>query len=84
MSPDERDAACLWDMLQAAKEVVEITAGVSLGTSSITGCSCAQLKEALRSSAKPREGCLRRMSPHMRKYFGDRIFAVPPSALWRT
>jgi uncharacterized protein with HEPN domain len=30
MWPEERDAARLWDMLQAAREVVEMTAGVSL------------------------------------------------------
>ncbi len=30
MRPDERDAACLWDMLQAARAVREFTEGVSL------------------------------------------------------
>ncbi len=31
MQPEERDAAYLWDMLQAAKEVHEMTAGHDLG-----------------------------------------------------
>lgn len=30
MQPEERDAAYLWDMLQAAKEVNEMTAGHDL------------------------------------------------------
>lgn len=30
MQPEERDAAYLWDMLQAAKEVREMTAGQDL------------------------------------------------------
>ena len=32
MSPDERDAGYLWDMLEAARETRELTAGMSLET----------------------------------------------------
>jgi len=31
MQPEERDAAYLWDMLQASRDVQEFTRGVSLG-----------------------------------------------------
>jgi len=32
MRPEERDAAYLWDMLEAAKEVADMTTGVTLET----------------------------------------------------
>jgi uncharacterized protein with HEPN domain len=31
MQPEERDAAYLWDMLQASRDILEFTRGVSLG-----------------------------------------------------
>jgi uncharacterized protein with HEPN domain len=31
MQPEERDAAYLWDMLEASRDILEFTRGVSLG-----------------------------------------------------
>lgn len=57
MQPEERDAVYLWDMLQAAKEVKDMTAGHNLENFLGTVFYCAPPSAEWKSSAKPR-GCI--------------------------
>jgi hypothetical protein len=58
MRPEDRDIALLWDMREAAREIVEFIKGTTYHQFTSQKVSDTLLKDKSWSSARPQEECL--------------------------
>lgn len=73
MQPEERDAAYLWDMLQAAKEVREMTAGHDLEKFLANRVLLRATERGVEIIGKPRGVYPQVLPQRIPKWLGDKL-----------